>query len=128
MSLRHTAVFAAAAACAVSSVCADVVINEICYGNTTVWDGTKNGSGVKCRDRDWLELYNNGKTAVDIGGVVIGKKSTYEKTMASKCCILPSYMMQPGEFLVVFFDKDRSKSDAEWVEIEAEFGLRKVPV
>ena len=128
MALRHTVVFAAAAACAVSSVCADVVINEICYANTTVWDGTKNGSDVKCRDRDWVELYNNGKTAVDIGGFVIGKKSTYEKTIAAKHCVLPSYMMQPGEFLVVFFDKDRSKSDTEWVEIEAEFGLRKVPV
>ena len=113
MAPKHKALIAssfAAAAFLSSALRADVVINEICYSNTTVWDGTRNGSGVKSRDRDWVELYNNGAEAVDVGGFVIGKKSTYEKTMEAKHCVLPApgsrtvfFMRQNDNPLILFF-------------------------
>ena len=93
--MRIVAVAVALAATAA----ADVVINEVCYGN----DRQDDGNGAK--ESDWVELYNTGTSPVDIGGYSIGKKKTYVNC-EGKVCVLPSYSLDPGEFFVVFFDKD----------------------
>lgn len=76
-----------------------VVINEVCYGNTTVDDGTGN---FEC---DWVELYNTGPESVQLSGMKLGKKSTLEKC-EDAVFTFPEYELSSNEFLVVFFDKN----------------------
>ena len=76
-----------------------VVINEVCYSNSKLDDGTGN------KDCDFVELYNPGPDAVNLGGMKLGKKGTLEKC-GTAVFPLPDYRLEPNEFFVVFFNKD----------------------
>lgn len=80
-----------------------LTINEVCYSNSTVDDGTGK------IESDWVELYNPGPDEICLDGMKLGKKSTLEKCGASVVA-LPNYTMAPDEFLVIFFDKNLSSS------------------
>jgi len=74
-----------------------VVINEVCYDNSSLADETGDTSS------DWIELYNTGNSSVNIGGYGLGDANPYEE---SKGVRLPSYTMAPDEHLVVFASSD----------------------
>lgn len=109
----------AAAMLVASCGLAEVVVNEVCYKN----DRADDGSGSVASD--WIELYNNGNESVDVGGYALGKKKDYA-SCGSQLCVLPSYVMDPGEFLVVFFDKDLPAS-TNWVEMVVKGKTKLVP-
>jgi hypothetical protein len=75
-----------------------LVINEVCYKNSTVPDETGNTS------RDWIELYNPGPEAVNVLGYGVYDKKTFD---ASQGAQLPDYILPAGGFLVVFADSDK---------------------
>ena len=78
-------------------------INEVCWSNSTVDDGTGN------RDCDFVELYNPGPQAVNLGGMKLGKKSTVDDCGAA-VFRFPDYLLEAGEFFVVFFNRDVAPS------------------
>jgi len=76
---------------------AQLVINEVCYDNSTLADETGNTSS------DWIELYNAGSSGVNVLNYAVGDANPYEE---SKGVRLPSYTIPPGGFLVVFASPD----------------------
>ena len=85
--LLHCAVFSQGA----------LVINEVCYDNSTLSDETGNTSS------DWIELYNTGPGAINLNGYALGDANPYEEAKGVR---LPNYSLPPGGFLVVFANSD----------------------
>ncbi len=76
---------------------ANVVVNEITTSNTIFFDADGDSS-------DWIELYNNGSTPVDLAGWGLA-----DDDGSIGHWVFPSYIIQPGEYLVVFAsNKDRT--------------------
>ncbi len=85
--------------CAATSAAADVVINEFMASNdTTLLD--ENGDAD-----DWVELYNTGSAAVDIGGWFMSDDLA-EPNLSQIPAGNPATVIAPGEFLIVWFDKE----------------------
>ncbi|NLX25699.1 MAG: hypothetical protein GXY61_07040 [Lentisphaerae bacterium] len=74
-----------------------LVINEVCYDNETLTD--ENGDASS----DWIELYNTGPLAVNLQNYWLGDANPYEEAKGVR---LPSYMLPPGGFLVVYANND----------------------
>ncbi|HRR32598.1 MAG TPA: CotH kinase family protein [Kiritimatiellia bacterium] len=74
-----------------------LVINEVCYDNSTVPD--ENGD----TSSDWIELYNTGPSAVNVLNYGLGDANPYEEAKGVR---LPNYTIPPGGFLVVFANTD----------------------
>lgn len=74
-----------------------LVINEVCYDNSTVPD--ENGD----TSSDWVELYNTGPAPVNILNYGLGDASPYVETKGVR---LPNYAIPPGGFLVVYANAD----------------------
>lgn len=74
-----------------------LVINEVCYDNSTVPDDTGDTSS------DWIELYNTGPSAVNILSYGLGDANPYDENKGVR---LPNYTIPPGGFLVVFASSD----------------------
>lgn len=74
-------------------------INEVCYSNSTLDDGMDD---MNC---DFVELYNPGPSAVNLGGMKLGKKASVADC-GDAVFQFPDYLLEPREFFVVFFDKD----------------------
>ncbi|MFM7233182.1 MAG: lamin tail domain-containing protein [Flavobacteriales bacterium] len=73
------------------SVFAQIVINE---------GSNKNASSITDEDgelSDWIEIYNAGSDAVDLAGY-----SLSDNASQSGMWTFPHYVLQPGQFLVVF--------------------------
>ncbi|MFM7327378.1 MAG: lamin tail domain-containing protein [Bacteroidota bacterium] len=83
-----------------------LVINEYLAYNTTCCPDTD--SGIAEYD-DWLEIFNAGNTAVDVGGLFLSDsianpfKFQIPKTNPAKTTI------QPGKYLVIFADEQGSQ-------------------
>ena len=70
---------------------AQIVINE---------GSNKNAASLLDEDgeyEDWIELYNAGATAIDLTGYRLSDNAN-----ESEQWIFPSYLLQPGQYLVVF--------------------------
>jgi hypothetical protein len=70
---------------------AQIVINE---------GSNKNASTLLDEDgeyKDWIELYNAGQESVNLEGY-----SLTDNSSDSQQWVFPSYLLQPGEYLVVF--------------------------
>ena len=78
-----------------------VFINEVCYENSILPDGTGNTSS------DWVELYNAGVTGVNIGG---WKLSDSSNPGPGKFVELPDYVLPARSMLLVFTNKDLPQS------------------
>ena len=85
---------------------AELVINEVCYSNSTVADETGD------KTSDWIELYNTGPDAVNVNGYGLGDANPYKE---SKGVRLPDYTIPPGGYLVVFASSDLPEYTA-WVK------------
>ncbi len=84
---------------AVTAASADVVINEFMASNdTTILDA--NGDAD-----DWVELYNTGTSAVDIGGWFMSDDLA-EPNLSQIPVGNPATIIAPGEFLIMWFDKE----------------------
>lgn len=84
-----------------------LVINEVCYSNSKVADEAGDTSS------DWLEMYNPGPTNVNVAGFGVGDDKTsagYYKE--SNGVLLPSYILPPGGFLLVFASSTRGEYTA----------------
>ena len=86
--------------CAVTN--GQLIINEGSNKNATILhdeDGEYN---------DWIELYNAGTESIDLGGYSLTDNSAQPVQW-----VFPSYLLQPGQFMVVFCSsKDRYASPA----------------
>ena len=87
---------------------AALVINEVCYDNSKVED--ENGDDSS----DWIEIYNNGTTDVNVNGYGVGDANPYEE---SKGVRLPDYTIPPGGFLLVYANNDLPETN-NWVQAE----------
>jgi len=94
---RLMAALLLAMVCAAPSTQGALVINEVCYDNSTVADETGNKSS------DWIELYNSGPGGVNVNGYGLGDANPYEE---AKGVLLPNYTIPPGGYLVVFVSSD----------------------
>jgi hypothetical protein len=74
-----------------------LVINEVCYDNSTLAD--ENGD----KSSDWIELYNSGTTNFNVNGYAVGDSNPYD---ADKSVLLPNYKIPPGGFLRIFASGD----------------------
>ncbi len=92
---------------AVLATQAALVINEVCYENSTVADETGNTTS------DWIELYNSGPAAVNILNYGIGDTSPY---VEDKGVRLPNYSIPSGGFLLIFANSDLPEYTA-WTNV-----------
>ncbi len=92
---------AVALACAWAQ--AAVVINEVCYDNSRVADETGDKSS------DWIELYNAGPSAQNLGGYGLADGNPYVEADGVR---LPNYTLPAGGFLTVFVSSTRSEYTA----------------
>lgn len=98
---------------------AQIFINEVSsagYGAFTDEDGDS---------KDWIEFYNAGPVAVDLGGY----KITCNEGNDSRSWTLPTVYIQPGEHLTIFCSgKDRSDYFNHWeVPIYPQLNFRYFP-
>ncbi len=88
----------------------DIVINEVFYK-----------SSEELKPGDWVELYNNGETTVDLKGWWLSD------TQTDSALVIPSsYLLAPDEYLVVCKDVEKFKTTYPWVINvigEFDFGL-----
>ena len=82
-----------------------IVINEVCYDNSSVADETGDTSS------DWIELYNEGTAPHNIRDYGLGDANPFENNQGVR---LPDYTLQPGEHLVVFANGELPEYTA-WV-------------
>lgn len=73
----------------------DLVINELCADNQSI---VTDQTGAY---EDWIELYNNSTNAIDVGNYFLSDDPANIYKWA-----IPSYVLQPGEFFVLFADND----------------------
>lgn len=90
---RHRFYVLAVGVWAALSVRAALVVNEVCYENSTVADETGD------KTSDWIELYNTGPGAVNVNGYGLGDANPYDEAKGVR---LPDYTIPPGGYLVVF--------------------------
>lgn len=77
---------------------AQLVINEIMQSNIDcIMDD------INEFPDSWVELYNSGTSAVNLSNYSIG-----DKNKASKAYNLPSKTIQPGEYVIVYCDKEKT--------------------
>jgi hypothetical protein len=76
---------------------AALVINEVCYDNSSLADETGDTGS------DWIELYNSGPDAVNVNGYGLGDANPYEE---GKGVRLPNCTIPAGGYLVVFANSD----------------------
>ena len=84
---------------------AGLVINEVCYDNSTVADESGDTSS------DWIELYNSGPTNMNLRGYAVGDANPYAE---SSSVVLTNYTLPVGGYYVVFTSGELSKTTA-WV-------------
>ncbi|HNQ89905.1 MAG TPA: CotH kinase family protein [Verrucomicrobiota bacterium] len=82
---------------ACASASAAIVINEVCYDNSSVADDTGDTSS------DWIELYNSGPGSVNLTGYALGDANPYEEAKGVR---LPNYTLPAGGRLLVFANPD----------------------
>ena len=82
---------------AVLTAHAALVINEVCYDNSTVPDETGDTSS------DWIEIYNSGPGGVNLLNYGVGDANPYEEAKGVR---LPNYTLAPGGCLLVFANPD----------------------
>jgi hypothetical protein len=89
----------------------NLVINEVCYDNSAVADETGD------KTSDWIELYNSGSQAINVGGYGVGdSKSTLDTYEEENGVLLPAYILPPGGFLLVFASSSISLPETNrWV-------------
>ena len=83
-----------------------VIINEFMASNVACCpdpDGVPDADGVEEYD-DWVELYNAGETAVDIGGWYISDKKDNPKKFQIPSTSPAETTIGPGEYLVLWAD------------------------
>ena len=95
----------AAAVLACAWARAGLVINEVCYDNSTLADESGDTSS------DWIELYNSGPTNINLRGYAIGDSNPYTNTSS---VVLTNYTLPVGGYYVVFTSSELSKPTA-WV-------------
>ena len=88
-----------------------IMISEVMTSN----DSVKTYPEAGCTD--WVEIYNSGDTAVDLGGW--GLSDNPEKTL--KWQFPAGTTIRPGEYMVILCDKDTAKNTAE--EPHASFSI-----
>ena len=74
-----------------------LVINEVCYDNSSVADEKGDTSS------DWIELYNSGPSSVNVNNYGLGDSNPYDELKGVR---LPNYTIPSGGFLVVFANSD----------------------
>ncbi len=82
--------------CCSQAVCAEVRINEVMQSNV--------GGVVDDLNEfpdSWVELYNDGESAVDLDGYSVSKKKNFAKSYR-----LPAVQLQPHAYLLVYCDKE----------------------
>ncbi len=82
---------------------AALVVNEVCYDNSSLADETGDTSS------DWIELYNSGPSSINVLNYGVGDANPYEEAKGVR---LPNYAIPPGGFLVVFANSDLAESTA----------------
>ncbi|MDP2314681.1 MAG: lamin tail domain-containing protein [Pseudomonadota bacterium] len=88
----------------------DIVINEIQYHRAPV---SREGEPVTARSDEWIELYNRGTEAVDLGGWQFVDAVAYE---------LPSgTVLLPGAWLVVARDADALRAEHPDIAVVGDF-------
>jgi len=93
---------------AATTAMAALVINEVCYSNSKVEDETGDSTS------DWIELYNNGPSAVNILNYGVGDANPYEETKGVR---LPNYTIPVGGYLLIFASSDLAEYTA-WTNAE----------
>lgn len=102
-----------------SSLPAQVFINEV---SSAGYNGFADEDGD---NKDWVEFYNAGSTAVDLSGYTI----TCNEGLESRTWTFPTIFIQPGEYLTVFFSgKNRRDYFDHWeVPIYPQVNFRYFP-
>ena len=72
---------------------AALVINEVCYDNSSFAD--ENGD----KTSDWIEIYNTGTTATNVYNNAVGDTKVYSEASGVR---LPNYFLAPGGFLIIY--------------------------
>ena len=82
---------------------AALVVNEVCYDNSTLADEKGDTNS------DWIELYNSGPSSVNLFNYAVGDANPFEEAKGVR---LPDYTLPPGGFLVVFANTDLAEYTA----------------
>ena len=70
-----------------------LVINEVCYDNSSFAD--EKGD----KTSDWIEIYNSGTSATNVYNSAVGDTKVYSEASGVR---LPNYFLAPGGFLIVY--------------------------
>ncbi len=76
---------------------ADLIINEVCYANSTLEDETGDSSS------DWIELYNSGPYDLNINNYGVADGNPYEEDKGVR---LPDYTIPVGGYLLIYANGD----------------------
>ena len=87
-----------------STIRAQIVINEIMQSNLNIIMDDLNDY-----PDSWVELYNAGNSSVNLQNYGLGTKSKY-----SSSYLLPSYILQPKSFVIIYCDKEGSGLHADF--------------
>jgi len=89
---------------------AQLLINEVCASNSSVLTDSDGEYS------DWIEIVNTGAEPVNLEGYGLGDDSSRQVRW-----IFPEYLIQPGEFLVVFASgKDTRTTPSHWKTVVTE--------
>ncbi len=88
----------------------DVVINEIQYDHEPL---SQDGTPVTANPQEWIELYNRGSSAVDLGGWQLDDAVAYDFPTGT--------VLQPGGYLVVAGDAASMRSEHADIPIVGDF-------
>lgn len=109
MTMRRWVVSMAAVALACACARGALVINEVCYSNSSVPDETGD------KTSDWLELYNPGPTNINVSGYGVGDdKTSGNNYKEANGVLLPSYVLPPGGFLLLFASSTIAADYVAW--------------
>ncbi len=102
---RNFMLFALIAFASECTLHAALVINEVCYENSTVQDETGDASS------DWIELYNSGPADINVNGYGVGDANPYDENKGVR---LPDYTIPAGGYLLIFANSDLPEYTA-WI-------------
>lgn len=73
----------------------DVVLNELCAINNSIWMDPQGDY------EDWVELYNNSTSTVSLNGYYLSDDNNYLKKW-----MFPNISIAPNDYLIIWADKD----------------------
>jgi hypothetical protein len=94
-----------------------VVINEFLASNS---GGTRDPQG---QDDDWIEMYNSGNQAIDIGGMYLTDNSNNPKKWQIPDAIPEATTIAPNGYLIIWADRDAQDNINAASGLHADFRL-----